>query len=80
MKIKELMEEIQEQERQAAHTQTIHLDQMNSMEARHHSNVNKLNQENADLRATMEKREQAWLKEREDIEARNRAELQRQVD
>ena len=77
-KIHELMEEIQEMEQQAHNIQLVHLDQMNKQEEKHHANITKLNQENADLRTRAEKREKEWLQEREGIEARNRANLQKQ--
>jgi hypothetical protein len=60
-KIHELMEEIQEMEQQAHNIQLVHLDQMNKQEEKHHANITKLNQENADLRTRAEKREKEWL-------------------
>jgi cell division protein FtsB len=55
------MEEIQEMEQQAHNIQLVHLDQMNKQEEKHHANITKLNQENADLRTRAEKREKEWL-------------------
>lgn len=56
-KVNELMTEIQQQEKQAAHTQTIHLDEMNRMEARHSQELTKRNNENAELREQANQRE-----------------------
>jgi hypothetical protein len=53
---------------------------MNEQEVRHHSNILKMSQENADLRTRSEQREKEWLREREETETRNRANLTKQAN
>ena len=56
-KISELMEDIQEQEKQAAHTQEIHTDQLNEQETRHYEELLKRNLAEEELRENFTTRE-----------------------